>query len=271
MPIHPTAVIDPQAELDSTVDVGPYAIIEGPVRIGPRTRILSHAYICGWTEIGEGCQIHPFSTVGNLPQDFHYAGERSYCRVGNGVVIREGVSVHRGTQPESSTVIGDECLLMAYSHVGHNCVLGRGTKVYNLCQLAGHVETDENVTCSASSLVHQFVRIGTLAFVAAGARVLCDLPPFMTAFGESTVVQHNVIGMRRNGYDERAVHEIREAYRILYRSGLPFTKAIAQLAATVQTRAGQKLVDFLRAPSKRGHCAAGSGHRNRRHVSQHDD
>ncbi len=271
MPIHPTAVIDPKAELDSTVDVGPYAIIEGPVRIGPRTRVFGHAYICGWTEIGEDCQIHPFSTVGNFPQDFHYTGERSYCRVGNRVLIREGASIHRGTQPESSTVIGDECLLMAYSHIGHNCILGRGTKVYNLAQLAGHVEVDENAIFSAWVGVHQFVRVGTLALVVSGTRLVCDLPPFMMAFGESTVIQHNVIGMRRNGYDEQAVQEIREAFRTLYRRGLPFTKAVDELAASVQTRAGQKLVDFLRAPSKRGHCAAGVGHRTRRKHGEAED
>lgn len=263
MAIHPTAVIDPQAEIDSTVDIGPYVVIEGPVHIGAHTSVRAHAYLNGWTRVGEHCEIHPFAVVGHFPQDFHYHGERSYCEVGDRVTIREGVTIHRGTQPESSTVIGDDCLLMAYSHVGHNCVLARSAKVFNLGQIAGHVDIGEGAIVSASALVHQFVRIGSLAFVAAAARITMDVPPFLTAYGESTVVQHNLIGMRRAGYDAAAAHEIRCAFRTLYRSGLPFREAVAKLASEVQTDAGRQLLAFLQAPSKRGICAAGRSHRLR--------
>jgi len=264
MAIHPTAIIDPKAELHSTVQIGPYVVIEGPVKIAADTQVRAHAYISGWTEIGERCDIHPLAVVGHFPQDFHHKGERSYTKIGNGVVIREAATIHRGTQPESSTVIGDECFLLTYSHVGHNCVLGRGVKVYNMVAVSGHVEIDDNAILSGYSLVHQFVRIGSLAFIAAATRVAMDVPPFMTAYGESTVIGHNVIGMRRAGYTREDIHEIRQAYRTLYRCGLPFTKAVDQLAETMKTRAGHQLLAFLRHDSRRGYCAAGTTrHRTR--------
>jgi len=261
MAIHPTAIVDPAAAIDPSADVGPYVMIEGPVQIGPGTRVQAHAHVSGWTTIGRDCQIHPFAIVGNLPQDFHYTGERSYCRVGDRVVIREGATVHRGTQPESETVIGDECFLMAYAHVGHNCLLDVGVKVYNMAALSGHVEVGPGAIVSGYALVHQFARIGKLAFIAAGARAGMDVPPFMTAFGESTIIQHNVLGMRRAGYSPEEIQEVRQAFRTLYRSGTLFRAAVEQLSDSVRTRAGQELVEFLTADSRRGICGPSPGHR----------
>ncbi|MHC4444738.1 MAG: acyl-ACP--UDP-N-acetylglucosamine O-acyltransferase [Planctomycetota bacterium] len=263
MAIHPTAIIDPQAQIDSSVEIGPYAIIEGPAKIGANTKVRGHCFINGWTEIGQNCDLHPFAVIGNYPQDFHYEGERSYCKIGNNVVIREGTTVHRGTQPESSTIVGDECFLMAYCHVGHNCILGKGVKIYNLAILSGHVEIGDYVIVSGYAGVHQFVRIGTLAFLAGKARVTMDVPPFFTCYGNSTIVQHNVIGMKRAGYDNDALQEIRNAYRTLYRSGMTFGKAVEQLSKTVKTGAGKKLVEFISAESKQGYCAGGVHTRNR--------
>ncbi len=263
MAIHPTAVIDSAAQLDSTVKVGPYTIIEGPVKIGADTVIKGHAYLSGWTEIGTGCEINPFAVIGAPPQDFHYKGERSYTRIGNNVMIREGATVHRGTQPESTTSIGDECLLMAYAHVGHNCEIRRGAKVYNMAAVSGHVVVGENAIISGYALIHQFARIGSLAFVAGGCRALMDVPPFMTAFGESMIVQYNAIGMRRNGYGKEEIDEIRECFRILYRSGQLFQKSVAQVAAKVKTQAGRELVDFLKGESLRGFCVGTRHHRPR--------
>ncbi len=238
MAIHPTAVIDPEAELDRSVEIGPYAIIEGPVRVGADTIVKGHAYLSGWTQIGRQCEIHPFTVIGAPPQDFHYHGERSYTKIGDRVVIREGATVHRGTQPESTTEIGDECLLMAYAHVGHNCLIRRGVKIYNMAAVAGHVEVDENAILSAYTLIHQFVRIGSLAFIAASCRVTMDVPPFMTAFGESEIVQYNSIGMRRAGFDKDDLNEIREAYRILFRSGQLFSKSVEQVKAITLSGGG---------------------------------
>ncbi len=263
MSIHPTAVIDRQAEIDPTAEIGPYVVIEGPVRIGPNTSVRPHAFLSGWTTIGEACEVHPFAAVGHFPQDFHWEGQRSYCTIGNRVIIREGVTIHRGSQPESATVIGDECFLMAYSHVGHNCILGKGVKLMNLALLAGHVEAGDNAIFSGSAVVHQFCRLGKLAFVAGGARVTMDVPPFLMAYGESTVVQHNVVGMQRAGYDRAALQEIRQAFRILYRSGRAFGNAVEELQGIVRTAAGQDLLAFLQAKSRRGICAAGRSSRNR--------
>lgn len=255
MPIHPTAVIDPEAELDATVEVGPHAVIEGPVRIGAGTRIRAHAHVSGWTQIGEACDIYPYAVVGGEPQDFHWQGQRSYCKIGNGVILREGASVHRGTDPESSTVVGDECVLLTHAHVGHNCQLGRGVQVQHGALLAGHVTVHDQAILAAGAMVHQFCRIGTLAFLAGQARITMDVPPFLMAYGNSTVIQHNVVGMRRAGYGREALFEIRQAYRTLYRSGLLFSAAVEKLAATVRTDAGRMLVAFLQAPSQRGICA----------------
>jgi UDP-N-acetylglucosamine acyltransferase len=262
MAIHPTAIIDPKAELDSTVEVGPYAIIDGPVKIGARTRIRAHAHLSGWSELGEECDIYPFAVVGGDPQDFHFKGERSYCKLGNRVIMREGSSVHRGSYPESATVIGDGTVFLATAHAGHNCELGRNVQVQHGALLAGHVFAEDRAIIGASSLTHQFVRIGSLAFIAAGARVSNDVPPFMICQGETTLVTHNVVGMRRAGYSPEAIFEIRQAYRTLYRSGLLFRDAVKRLADTVKTDAGQLLVRFLQSESKRG-FAAGGTHRTR--------
>jgi len=263
MAIHPTAIIDKSAQIDSTADIGPYAIIEGPVKIGAKTKIRAHAYLSGWTEIGQRCDIHPFAVVGHLPQDFHYNNERSYCKIGNDVIIRESATIHRGTQPESETIVGDECFLLAHSHIGHNCILGRGVKVYNLAICSGHVEIDDQAIISGYGGIHQFCRIGKLAFAAGAARVTMDVPPFMTCYGLSTIVQCNVIGMRRAGYGNEAIKEVRDAYRILYRSGQTFRKAVAQVAEMVKTDAGRELVEFISVESKRGYCAGSTGHRDR--------
>lgn len=262
MAIHPTAIIDRAAELHPTVEVGPYAVIDGPVRIGADTKVWNHAFITSWTRIGERCQIHPFAVIGHLPQDFHFTGERSYLTIGNDVVIREGSSIHRGSQAESETVIGDECFLMAQTHVGHNCVLGRAVKLMPFAGVAGHVKIDDLATLSASALIHQFVRIGKLAFVAAACRVTMDIPPFMMAHGESLIVQHNRVGMQRSGYNSDELLDIRNAYRTLYRTELTFRKAVEQLEQTVRTRAGRELLAFLQAESRRG-ISLGGGHRTR--------
>ena len=263
MSIHPTAIIDRHAEIDPTAEIGPYVVIDGPVRIGARTRVMANAWLTGWTTIGEDCTIYPFASIGAPPQDFHYTGERSYCRLGNRVTVREGVTIHRGTQPESETVIGDDCNLLVQVHIGHNVVLNKGVTVIVAAALAGHVEVHDKAVLSSNAVVHQFVRIGELAMIAANARVGMDVPPFMMVHGESAIVAHNVVGMRRAGYDREAIHEIREAYRLLYRSGQTFRRSVEQLAERVQTPAGQKLVAFLTAPSKRGIAGGGFGHRPR--------
>lgn len=253
MAIHPTAVISSEAQIDPTAEIGPFAVVDGAVRIGPRTRVFPNAYLAGWTEIGADCEIHPNAVVGHVPQDFHFGGERSYCRIGDGTIIREGASVHRGTQPESWTIVGPRCFLLASSHVGHNCVLGEGVKVYNCAALSGHVEVGDFAIVSGYSLTHQFVRIGAYCMIGGGARLTMDVPPYMSAVGETEVYGYNSIGLRRSGaFSSDEVLDVKTSYRTLYRSGLPFRQAVDQLAGLVRTRTGRHILEFVRAESRRG-------------------
>lgn len=261
MAIHPRAIVASEAEIDPTAEIGPNAVIEGPVRVGPGARVYPNAYLTGWTTIGADCEIHPGAVVGHLPQDYHFSGQRSYCRIGDGTVVREHVSIHRGTQPDSTTVVGAKCMLMAGSHVGHNCVLGDEVTLMNGVLLAGHVEVGEQAVISGNAVVHQFVRIGELAMIGGLTRAVMDVPPFMTVVGESECVAVNVIGLGRRGYDSAVRSELRRAYRQLYRSGKPFRESVAALASQVETEAGRKLVEFLQAASKRGICG-GPAHRS---------
>jgi UDP-N-acetylglucosamine acyltransferase len=253
MPIHSTAIVDKRAEIDPEADIGPFVVIDGAVKVGTGTRVYPNAYLSGWTEIGANCQIHPGAVVGHVPQDFHFGGERSFCKIGDGTIIREFASIHRGTQPESWTTIGRECFILGYSHIGHNCVLGDRVKLYNCAALAGHVEVGDDAIISGYALVHQFVRIGSFVMVGGGSRLGKDVPPGFMAVGESRCVGYNSIGLRRSGKfsaEERA--EVKTAYRTLYRSGLTFTKAVETLAEQLHTTAGRAILDFIRAPSKRG-------------------
>ena len=253
MAIHPTAIIDKQAQIAATADIGPHVVIEGPVKIGEGVKIYPNAYLSGWTEIGDRCQIHPGAVVGHLPQDFHFSGERSYCRVGAGTIVREFASIHRGTQPESWTVVGEDCFILGYAHIGHNCELGKGVKVYNCTALSGHVTVGDNAIISGYSLVHQFARIGEYVMIGGGTRVTKDIPPYLKALHESECVGYNSLGLRRSGaFTREEIQEVREAYRLLMRSGMPFSAAVAQFAGQAKTRTGRRIVEFINAQSKLG-------------------
>lgn len=253
MPIHPTAIIDNQAVVPASCDIGPHAVIEGPVRLGERVKVYPNAYISGWTEIGDDCQIHPGAVVGHLPQDFHFSGERSYCRVGKGTIIREFASIHRGTQPESWTTLGENCFILGYAHIGHNCELASGVKVYNCAALSGHVVVGENAIISGYSLIHQFARIGEYVMVGGGTRLGKDVPPYMKALYESQCAGHNALGLRRSGlFTPEEILEVRQSYRTLYRSGLTFRKAVERLSDQARTRTGRRILEFCNSPSKLG-------------------
>jgi UDP-N-acetylglucosamine acyltransferase len=260
MPIHPTAQIDRHAEIDPAADIGPNVVIDGHVSVAAGTKVYPNAYLSGWTKIGANCQIHPGAIVGHLPQDFHFSGERTFCEVGDGTVIREFASVHRGTQPESKTIVGKDCFLMAYCHVGHNCDIRDGAKIYNCAALSGHVEVGANAIVSGYSLLHQFIRIGELAMIGGGSRIGMDVLPFMTCIGESECVGINAIGMRRAGYPAEERTAVKEAYRTLYRSPMTFTRAVEALRENAQAPSVKRIVEFLAGPTKRGFCGP-PGHR----------
>ena len=251
MPIHPTAIVDKSAEVDPSADIGAYAIIETGVRIGAGTKIHPHAYISQGTTLGRRCQIHPFAVVGHHPQDLAWEGTPSYTEIGDETIIREGASVHRGTMPESTTVVGKNVYMMATSHAGHNCMIGDGAILVNSVLLSGHVHVGQRAILAGGTRVHQFVRIGELAMIG-GVRVPDDVPPFMLV-GPAGVVGTNGVGLRRAGFSSEERMEIRQAYKTLYRSKLMFREAIEWVAETVQTEPGRRLVEFLRGPSRRGY------------------
>jgi UDP-N-acetylglucosamine acyltransferase len=252
MAIHPTALVDQRAEIDPTAEIGAYVMIERDVRIGPEARIYSHGYVAEGTTLGRRCQIHPFAVVGHLPQDLKFEGAPSYTQVGDETIVREHATIHRGTIPGSTTVVGMRCFLMSTAHVAHNCVLGDDVKLANGVLLAGHVEVGSGAFLSGNAMVHQFVRIGELAMIGGGSHVLKDVPPFMLV-GPPGVASVNVVGMRRAGLSSAERLELRECHRILYRAGLQFPDAVQHVAQTVRTEPGRRLVEFLRAPSRRGY------------------
>ncbi|MFQ5410639.1 MAG: acyl-ACP--UDP-N-acetylglucosamine O-acyltransferase [Phycisphaerae bacterium] len=252
MAIHETAIVDSKAEIDPTVEIGPYAVVEGPVRIGANTKILHHGCVSGWTEIGQGCEIHPFAVVGGPPQDLTYHGEESWCRIGDETIIREGATIHRSATAGAETRIGNGCLIMATCHIGHDCRFGDRVIQASGSALAGHVQVGDGVFIGGTAGIHQFVRIGELAMIGGVAAISMDVPPFFMATHFSECTGINLVGMKRAGYGRAECTELRNAYKCLYRSGLSFSEAVEKVAATVDTEPGRRLVEFLRAPSKRG-------------------
>lgn len=253
MPIHPTAIVDKSAELDATVEVGAFAVVEKNVHIAAHTRLWPHAYVSEGTTLGEGCQIHPFAVVGHLPQDLKFKGEPTFTEVGAGTVVREHASIHRGEMPGSRTIVGQRCFIMATGHIAHNCVVGDDVVIANSGLLAGHVHVGSRAFVSGHVGIHQFTRIGEFAMLAGRASVvLNDIPPFMLV-EQPGPVGINVIGLRRAGFSPAERLELRECHRLLYRSGLHFPIAIERVIAKVQTEPGRRLAAFLQAPSKRGY------------------
>ncbi|MCH7705038.1 MAG: acyl-ACP--UDP-N-acetylglucosamine O-acyltransferase [Planctomycetes bacterium] len=252
MSIHPTAIIDTEAELHESVEVGPFCVIEENVRVDAGCTIMHGVFLTGWTHIGKDCTIHPGAIVGHSPQDVKYSGERAYCRIGAGTTIREHVTIHRGSDPESETVVGDECFLLAGSHIAHNCRLGRNVTLINKVLLAGHVSVEDFVTIGGGAGVHEFVRIGERAMVRGGARVPMDVPPFALTDDAGRIAGVNRVGLRRAGIDGEALLDIRQIYRTLYARAARFSEAVATVAGESHTPAGRRPVAFLTAKSQRG-------------------
>jgi UDP-N-acetylglucosamine acyltransferase len=231
--IHPTAVIDRHAELDSTVQVAPYAVIGPKVKIGPRTRVGPHAVIEGDTTIGADNVVFQFASVGAIPQDLKYAGEPTRLVIGDANQIREFSTVHIGTAAGGGvTRLGNRCLLMANSHVAHDVQLGDGCVLANSTALAGHVVVEDHVIFGGLSAVHQFTRIGRLAFVSGGAMVTQDVPPYVTVQGDrAEVVGLNTVGLTRAHLDEHAIARVKGAYKIVFRSKMGLREAVAHVKA----------------------------------------
>lgn len=268
MPIHPTAIVDPRAEIHESATVGPLCVIDANVRIDAGCRLIHGVYLTGWTHVGENCELHPGVIVGHAPQDVKYKGERTFCRIGRGCVLREYVTIHRGTEPETETVVGEGCFLLGGSHVAHNCRVGNRVTMINNVLLAGHVAVADGATLGGAAAVHQFVRIGELSMIAGNARITQDVPPFALTDLDGRVVGMNRIGMRRAGMNAADAAELREAYRVLLNTGLPAAERMERLASLARSAPARRLLDFVRATSKRG--LAGPSRRRGRPTTTED-
>ena len=231
--IHATAVVDPRAELDASVSVGPYAVIGPHVRVGPGSSIGAHCVIEGHTRIGSDNRIFQFASIGAAPQDKKYAGEPTRLEIGHGNTIREFVTINTGTvQDEGVTRLGDDNWIMAYVHIAHDCQLGSHIILANAVQLAGHVHLGDWVFLGGLTGVHQFGRVGAHAMTAFQTRLAQDVPPFVTAGGNPAEAQSiNAEGLKRRGFSPERITLIKQMYRLLYRKGLTLEAARQQIDA----------------------------------------
>jgi UDP-N-acetylglucosamine acyltransferase len=251
--IDPRAVIAPGAQLADGVSVGPFSIIGPNVSIGPRTIVGPHVVLDGHTSIGADNQFSPFASIGGPPQDKKYAGEPTRLEIGDRNVFRESCTVNRGTTHDKGvTRIGDDCLVMAYAHIAHDCQIGDKVIFANCAALGGHVEVGDWVIIGGLAAIHQFVKVGAHAFVGGASAVTRDIPPYVMAAGNPTLPHSvNSEGLKRRGFDARQIRNIRNAYRILYRSDLKLTEAIARLTPMAAEHPELRIfVDFIQASSR---------------------
>ena len=252
--IHPTAVIDPKAELAADVRVGPYSVIGAEVRIGEATEVGAHAVLEGRVRIGARCRIGHGAVIGALPQDFKFReGTPVGVHIGDDTAIREYATIHRATHEGDDTRIGDHCLIMASSHIAHDCVIGNHVVIINYAGLTGHITVEDCATIGGLTGIHPFSRIGTYAYIGGCSKVTQDVPPFIIVDGiPATARAVNVIGMRRGGIDAAGRRQVQAAFRILYRSGLAPATALTRLKEElVGDPLVAKLVEFVEG-SKRG-------------------
>ena len=230
--IHPAAFVDENARLGAGVTIGPGAVIGPHVTIGDGTRVGSHALVTGWTKVGKGCTLHHGAVVGSPPQDLKYGGEPSYLEVGDHTEIREYVTANLATEPGATTRIGSRCLLMAYAHVAHNCVVGDHVIVANAVQMAGYVTIEDWAIVGGGTVIHQFVRIGRHAMIGGGSRIPQDVAPFVKLAGSPPrLAGINAVGLERRGFSKETRDALARAYRILFREGHTAQKAIERMRA----------------------------------------
>jgi UDP-N-acetylglucosamine acyltransferase len=252
--IHPTAVIHPKAQIDPSCVVGAYAVIDEHVMIGAQCWIGPHVHITGITSVGARNRFHAGCVIGDAPQDLKYKGEPTRLRIGDDNVFREHVTIHRSNSTEEDTTIDSGSFLMANSHVGHNSRLGNHIIIANGALLGGHVQVDDRAFISGNCLVHQFVRVGTLALMQGGSAISKDLPPFTIARGDNGICGLNVVGLRRAGYSSEERLELRKLYVALFRSRRQWSDALAEAQAQFKNGLARVMLEFV-AAAKRGICA----------------
>ena len=251
--IHPTAIVDSKSELGENVSIAPYAVIEGNVVIGDGTSIGSHAVV-GWgSRLGRNCRVFNGASVGTIPQDLKFAGEKTVLEIGDNTIIREFCTLNRGTSAAGRTLVGSNCALLAYCHVAHDCVVGNNVVASNGLALAGHVEVGSHVTFGGYVTFHQFCRLGSYVMVGGFTGVNKDVPPFMLVRGPSTVRGVNLVGLRRGGFSREIIKEINEAYSIFFKSELTTGEALKRIRQTLHSPETEEFASFIES-SKRGIC-----------------
>jgi UDP-N-acetylglucosamine acyltransferase len=255
MPVHPTAIVDPTARIDASADIGPWCVIGAEVEIGARTRLMANLFVEGPASIGEDNVFFPYSTVGVASQDKKYRGERAFTRIGSRNSIREFVTIHRGTEGGGLlTGIGDDCLLMTYSHVAHDCRIGNNVILGNSVGLAGHVTVEDWADISPFSGVHQYCRIGRHAFIGPYSVIKQDVMPYSLTSNqpEVQVFGANAVGLARRGVDKASIEALQTAFRLLTRAGLNTSQAVERIRLEVPAcEEVERLLEFI-ASSERG-------------------
>lgn len=246
------AYVSPDAQIGKDVEIGPFAVIHSNVIIGDGCRIGSNATICEYTQLGKNCQVFPSAVIGAIPQDLKFKGEESWAIIGDNCVLREFVTIHRGTASKGKTVVGNDNLIMAYCHIAHDCILGSNIIMSNVTQLAGEVEIDDFAIIGGGTLVHQFSHIGSHVMIQGGSKVNKDIPPFAIVAREPIAFCGiNSVGLNRRGFTPEQIHTIQEVYRLLYNNGMNTTQALAHIEATMpQTPERDTIVAFVRASSR---------------------
>ena len=244
--IHQTAIVSPDATIEEGVNIGAYSIIGEDVTIGKGTWIGPHVVVDPHVSIGPGCRIFQFAAIGAVPQDLKFGGEKSYVRIGSNVTIREFVTIHRGTEP------GEKSFLMAYTHVAHDCRVGKMVVLANNTTLAGHITIGNHATVGGLVAIHQFVRIGDHAFIGGKSAVVKDVPPYVIAAGDRAILHGlNRVGLKRYGFSDQSLSALKKTYRILFRYGLTLNEAIERVHAEVEmVPEVETFIGFIKASSR---------------------
>ncbi|HVO99649.1 MAG TPA: acyl-ACP--UDP-N-acetylglucosamine O-acyltransferase [Bryobacteraceae bacterium] len=260
MPIDPsaqiasTARIHPDAVIGPRVVIADYCIVEQDVVIGAESKLEPYVYVKRWTTLGERNEISASTALGTDPLDKGFAGERSYLKIGDGNKIREHYTISRGTAPESVTIVGNENYIMTSGHIAHNCVIGDNVVIASCSLVAGYAEVESQAFISGGVVIHQFSKIGRLAMIGGNSRVNLDVPPyFLYSDFNVTPMGLNIVGLRRAGFSASDVRALKQAYKLLYKSGLKLEDALTRILEEVPTEHTQHLVTFIRS-SERGIC-----------------
>ena len=255
MNIHPTSIISPTARISEDAQIGPYVLIEDNVHIGRGAKIYSHAHILAHTTVGDNCEVHIGAVLGHIPQIRAHKDESGKLHIGNNNIFREYTTLHRASKPDAITTVGNDNYFMGFSHIAHDCAIGNNVTICNGALIAGHVRIEDNAFLSGNVTVHQFCRIGKLAMIGGLARVSKDVPPYMLVKGDSTVWAINSIGLRRAGFSPESRVQIKNAFRLLYKSNLNIKQALEQIKNLPEKEEHiTHLISFI-AQSRRGICS----------------